>query len=275
MDARTDVPAPANEPIHEYAPHSAERTRLVAALRDLSANPIDLPHVIAGAHRMGDGERIDVVQPHRHSAKLGTLTNATHADATAAVEAAMAAKARVGRHAVRRARRGVPARRRSARRALARDDRRRDHARPVQDRLPGRDRRALRARRLLAVQRRLRPRDPGSAAHQLTRGVEPQRLPAAGRLRLRRHPVQLHRHRRQPADRARADGQHGGVEAVGHPELRGVPDDAAPRGGRPAAGRHQPGRRRRVRDLRGRARRPSALRYPLHRFDGHLPASVA
>ncbi len=93
MDARTDVPAPANEPVHEYAPHSPERTLLIDALRNLSANPIDLPHVIAGRHRMGDGERIDVVQPHRHSAKLGTLTNATPADAAAAVEAAMAAKA--------------------------------------------------------------------------------------------------------------------------------------------------------------------------------------
>jgi 1-pyrroline-5-carboxylate dehydrogenase len=41
---------------------------------------------------MGDGERIDVVQPHRHAAKLGILTNAVHADATAAIEAAMAAK---------------------------------------------------------------------------------------------------------------------------------------------------------------------------------------
>ena len=93
MDARTDVPAPANEPVHEYAPHSAERTRLIDALRNLSANPIDLPHVIGGRHRMGDGERIDVVQPHRHSATLGSLTNATPADAAAAVEAAMAAKA--------------------------------------------------------------------------------------------------------------------------------------------------------------------------------------
>jgi 1-pyrroline-5-carboxylate dehydrogenase len=93
MDARTDVPAPANEPVHDYAPHSPERTRLTDALRNLSANPIDLPHVIGGRHRMGDGERIDVVQPHRHSAKLGTLTNATPVDAAAAVEAAMAAKA--------------------------------------------------------------------------------------------------------------------------------------------------------------------------------------
>ena len=62
-------PCPANEPVHDYAPASAERSRLTAALHDLSADPIDLPHVIGGRHRLGDGERIDVVQPHRHSAR--------------------------------------------------------------------------------------------------------------------------------------------------------------------------------------------------------------
>jgi 1-pyrroline-5-carboxylate dehydrogenase len=93
MDAITEVPLPANEPVHDYAPGSGERTRLTEALKTLAADPLDLPHVIGGAHRMGDGDRIDVVQPHRHSARLGTLTNATHADATAAIEAAMAAKA--------------------------------------------------------------------------------------------------------------------------------------------------------------------------------------
>ncbi len=92
MDAVTQVPAPINEPVHEYAPSSPERTRLVTALADLADDPIDLPHVIGGTHRMGGGERIDVVQPHRHAAKLGTLTNAEHADATAAIDAAMAAK---------------------------------------------------------------------------------------------------------------------------------------------------------------------------------------
>ncbi|OHU93332.1 L-glutamate gamma-semialdehyde dehydrogenase [Mycobacterium talmoniae] len=92
MDAITQVPLPANEPVHDYAPHSPERSRLVAALDALAADPIDLPHVIAGEHRLGAGERMDVVQPHRHSHRLGTLTNATHADATAAIEAAMAAK---------------------------------------------------------------------------------------------------------------------------------------------------------------------------------------
>lgn len=92
MDARTDVPQPVNEPVHDYGPHSAERKRLVTALTELTAEPIDLPHVIGGRHRMGAGERIDVVQPHRHSARLGTLTNAQSSDAAAAIEAAMAAK---------------------------------------------------------------------------------------------------------------------------------------------------------------------------------------
>ena len=92
MDAITDVPLPTNEPVHDYASGSSERARLTAALKTLAADPIDLPHVIGGDHRMGDGDRIDVVQPHRHSARLGTMTNAGHADATAAIDAAMAAK---------------------------------------------------------------------------------------------------------------------------------------------------------------------------------------
>ena len=93
MDAVTEVPMPVNEPVLDYAPNSPERTRLVTALAELADDdPIDLPHVIGGTHRMGGGERVDVVQPHRHAAKLGTFTNAEHSDATAAIDAAMAAK---------------------------------------------------------------------------------------------------------------------------------------------------------------------------------------
>ncbi|OBB24052.1 L-glutamate gamma-semialdehyde dehydrogenase [Mycolicibacterium elephantis] len=92
MDAITDVPLPANEAVLDYAPGSAERTRLTEALRAVAAEPIDMPHVIGGTHRMGDGDRVAVVQPHRHAARLGTFTNATHADAAAAIDAAMAAK---------------------------------------------------------------------------------------------------------------------------------------------------------------------------------------
>ncbi|MCA4724538.1 L-glutamate gamma-semialdehyde dehydrogenase [Mycolicibacterium fortuitum] len=93
MDAITNVPLPANEPVHDYAPGSAERARLATALDELAGAPIDLPHVIGGKHTMGGGARFDVVQPHRHSAKLGTLTNAEHSDARSAIDAALDAKA--------------------------------------------------------------------------------------------------------------------------------------------------------------------------------------
>ena len=101
MDAITEVPPPVNEPIHDYAPNSPERARLQTALTALADHPIDLPHVIGGTHRMGNGERIDVVQPHRHAATLGTLTNAQHRDAAAAVQAASMARTAVGGHPVR------------------------------------------------------------------------------------------------------------------------------------------------------------------------------
>ncbi|CPW74549.1 pyrroline-5-carboxylate dehydrogenase RocA [Mycobacteroides abscessus subsp. bolletii] len=92
MDAITTVPAPSNEPVLTYAPNTPERDRLTTALGELTASPIDLPHVIGGARRMSDGERIDVVQPHNHRSVLGTVTNAGHREAHDAVEAAIAAK---------------------------------------------------------------------------------------------------------------------------------------------------------------------------------------
>ncbi|WP_172669006.1 hypothetical protein, partial [Mycobacterium tuberculosis] len=46
MDAITQVPVPANEPVHDYAPKSPERTRLRTELASLADHPIDLPHVI-------------------------------------------------------------------------------------------------------------------------------------------------------------------------------------------------------------------------------------
>lgn len=90
--AITQVPVPENEPVHGYAPGSPERARLTDAMTGLANEPIDLPHVIGGQHRMGAGARRQVVQPHRHAARLGTFTNADHADARAAVEAALSAK---------------------------------------------------------------------------------------------------------------------------------------------------------------------------------------
>ncbi|WP_344442656.1 L-glutamate gamma-semialdehyde dehydrogenase [Kitasatospora nipponensis] len=93
MDAVTRVPAPVNEPALGYRPGSPERHRLLRRLDELAAEPIPLPMTIGGRQRFGSGERIDVVQPHHHAAKLGVLGNATREDAVLAVDAALAAGA--------------------------------------------------------------------------------------------------------------------------------------------------------------------------------------
>ena len=91
MDAVTQVPLPANEPVHSYAPGSPERARLERKLKELAENPIELPMTIGGRRRMGGGKRFDVVQPHNHRARLGTAAHATREDAREAVDAALTA----------------------------------------------------------------------------------------------------------------------------------------------------------------------------------------
>jgi 1-pyrroline-5-carboxylate dehydrogenase len=88
MDAVTRVPPPRNEPVLSYAPGSAERTALQQRLAELAAEPLELTCTLGGRQRMAAGKRFDVVQPHRHSAVLGTAAHATHADAHDAVRCA-------------------------------------------------------------------------------------------------------------------------------------------------------------------------------------------
>ncbi|MFC4905878.1 L-glutamate gamma-semialdehyde dehydrogenase [Actinomadura gamaensis] len=92
MDAVTNVPAPVNEPVRGYAPGSPERARLEAKLAELQAQaPIDLPMTIGGEKRLGAGEKVQVVQPHRKRAVLGTFGTATQDDARDAIQAALKA----------------------------------------------------------------------------------------------------------------------------------------------------------------------------------------
>src|SRR6476620_11240433 len=91
MDAVTQVPVPANEPVLDYAPGSPERASLEVALAELGSTRIDLPHTIGGRRVMGTGKKIDVRQPHARRKVLGTMRNATVNDAQAAVDAAKAA----------------------------------------------------------------------------------------------------------------------------------------------------------------------------------------
>src|SRR6186997_496745 len=91
MDAVTQVPAPVNETVLDYAPGSPERASLEVALAELGATQVELPHVIDGRRVSGTGRAIRVRQPHAHRSVLGTLRNATVAEGQAAVDAAKAA----------------------------------------------------------------------------------------------------------------------------------------------------------------------------------------
>ncbi|GII96460.1 L-glutamate gamma-semialdehyde dehydrogenase [Sinosporangium siamense] len=91
MDAISNVPVPANEPVYGYAPGSPERTALENRVKELAGNQLDLTMTIGGERRMGGGTLIDVVQPHNHAAVLGRTADATGADVRAAIDAALRA----------------------------------------------------------------------------------------------------------------------------------------------------------------------------------------
>ena len=277
MDAVTQVPVPANEPVLDYAPGSPER----ASWRSRWPSSAADPHRPAPHHRRQacDGRRQeDRRAPAARSAQgpRARMRNATVGDAQAAVDAAKAA-APGWRELSFDDRAAILLK---AAELLSGPWRARLNAATMlgqsKTRLPGRDRRGLRADRLLAHQRALRPADPrGAAAAQREGHLEPHRPPAARGLRLRHHALQLHRDRRQPADRSGADGQHRRVEAVPDPAVRRPGDHGAARGRGPAGGRDQPGHRRRPQRLQGRPRRCRPRRHPLHRLHADLPAPVA
>jgi 1-pyrroline-5-carboxylate dehydrogenase len=88
MDAVTNVPVPANEPIKSYAPGTGERAALESRIKELAGERAELTMTIGGQQRMGGGERADVIQPHNHRHVLGQYQNATDEDVAAAIGAA-------------------------------------------------------------------------------------------------------------------------------------------------------------------------------------------
>ncbi|MEU6795703.1 L-glutamate gamma-semialdehyde dehydrogenase [Nonomuraea wenchangensis] len=91
MDAISNVPAPVNEPIHGYAPGSAERAALEDRIKELSGASLDLTMTIGGEQRLGGGAPIDVVQPHNHASVLGRTNDATAQDVRDAIDHALQA----------------------------------------------------------------------------------------------------------------------------------------------------------------------------------------
>ncbi|MGE5285692.1 MAG: L-glutamate gamma-semialdehyde dehydrogenase [Micromonosporaceae bacterium] len=91
MDAVTNVPVPANEPVRQYAPGSAERAAVERKIKEFAGEQAELTMNIGGERRMGGGETVDVVAPHNHRHVLGRLGEATDDDVAAAVGAALGA----------------------------------------------------------------------------------------------------------------------------------------------------------------------------------------
>ena len=94
MDAVTYVPKPINEPIKGYAPGSVERTSLKRTLDLLATEPIDVFPVIGSGRTPNVAAPVhEVRMPSDHSTLLARVRQSSAADASAAVDAAIAAKA--------------------------------------------------------------------------------------------------------------------------------------------------------------------------------------
>ena len=145
------VPPPVNEPVRDYAPGSPERASLQLRLEQMKNERIEIPLVIGGKD-VETGNVKQAVMPHDKDHVLADV----HQGGAKEVEAAIKASAEAWEdwHRVPWEERAadLPPRGRAARRPVARHAERRDDARPVEDGAPGRDRRRLRADRLLALQ---------------------------------------------------------------------------------------------------------------------------
>jgi len=86
-----NVPEPVNEPVLNYAPGSAERTALKAALEAGRAQQIDIPMYIGG-EEVRTGKTLEVRPPHDHQYVLATYHEGDASHVHAAIDAALAAK---------------------------------------------------------------------------------------------------------------------------------------------------------------------------------------
>src|ERR1700712_3119298 len=87
-----NVPTPQNEPVLNYGPGSLERATLKAALDEARAQQIDIPMYIGGKE-VRTGKTLEIRPPHNHKHVLGTYHDGDKTHVTAAIDAALAAKA--------------------------------------------------------------------------------------------------------------------------------------------------------------------------------------
>jgi 1-pyrroline-5-carboxylate dehydrogenase len=91
MSGVWNIPHPHNEPVLNYAPGSAERAALKAALNAVGSRVNDIPAVIGG-REVRTGVTQDVVSPHCHGRVLAKVHQADAANIDAAVKSAIEAQ---------------------------------------------------------------------------------------------------------------------------------------------------------------------------------------
>ena len=91
-DSLVNVPQPENEPVLDYAPGSAEKKAVKAALKQLSGEKIEIPLIIGG-EEVRTGNMGQCVVPHDHKHVLATYHKAGPAEVRQAIQAAQKAKA--------------------------------------------------------------------------------------------------------------------------------------------------------------------------------------
>ncbi len=87
-----NVPVPVNEPIFGYAPGTKERELLKAALEEARSKKGDIPMYIGGKE-VRTGNTGELRPPHDHKHLLGTYHIGDREQISAAIDAALAAKA--------------------------------------------------------------------------------------------------------------------------------------------------------------------------------------
>ena len=90
-DAFFKVPKAVNEPYYSYAPGSAERSALKAALKEAKSKTIDIPMTING-EKISTGEKIAIHPPHELQHTLGHYYKGGAKEVNQAIDAALAAK---------------------------------------------------------------------------------------------------------------------------------------------------------------------------------------
>ena len=145
------VPPPVNEPVKIYAPGSPERAALKARLDEMANERIDIP-IIIGGQEIRTGDLAQAVMPHDHQHVLADWHKATAGTRRAGDRRVAQARRRTGRTGRGKIAPRCSSRGGAARHDLAADAQRLDDARPVEDGVPGGDRRGVRADRLLALQ---------------------------------------------------------------------------------------------------------------------------